>query len=196
MSSEVEICNMALAGIGIGQEISSRDEGSQEASKCDLFFDSCRDRVLRDFDWSFARRYTTLGLVAEDPNTDWVYSYRYPSDCLEVRGIVGATRKDTTKIPFSLGSDASGKLIYTDQPEAVVRYTVRITDSEIFDPIFVSAFAGLLGAKIGPGLSRSPELVKLSYQFYLSDLASARANDQNESGQDAAPDAESVRARA
>jgi hypothetical protein len=64
--------------------------------------------VLRDFDWSFARRYTTLGLVEEDPNTDWAYVYRYPSDCLSVRSIVGAMRTDRSRLPFTLGSDASG----------------------------------------------------------------------------------------
>lgn len=196
MSSDVEICNFALSGLGISQEISVLDEASTEAAKCNLFFANCRDRVLRDFDWPFARRYYTLGLVEEDPNTEWSYSYRYPSGCLSIRGILGATRKDPSRTPFSLGSDASGKLIYTDEPEAVVRMTVRITDTELFDPLFVSAFAGLLGSKVGGPLSRDPKLVAQSYQSYLADIASARADAQNEGGQDEPPDAESIRARA
>jgi hypothetical protein len=196
MSSDVEICNMALAGLGVSQGISAIGEAGTAGEQCDLFFDTCRKRVLRDFDWPFARRYYTLGLVEEDPNTDWTYSYRYPSTCLSLRGIVGATRKDTSRIPYSLGSDDSGKLIYTDEPEAVVRMTVDITDTELFDPLFVSAFAGLLGSKIGGPLARDPKLVAQSYQSYLADLATARANAQNEGGQDEPPDAESIRARA
>lgn len=196
MSSEVEICNMALAGIGVGQEIASRTEGSQASAKCDLFFDSCRDRVLRDFDWPFARRYYTLGLIAEDPNTDWAYSYRYPATCLNARRIVGATRNDTSRIPFTLGSDDSGKLIYTDEPDAVLRMTARITDPEIFDPVFVSAFAWLLGSKIAPGLARDSKIAAEAFRMYLADIASARADAANEATQDAPPDAESISARA
>ena len=195
MSSDVEICNMALAGLGVSQGISALSEAGTAAEQCNLFFVTCRKRVLRDFDWPFARRYYTLGLVAEDPNTDWTYSYRYPATCLSIRSVVGANRKDTSRIPYSLGSDASGKLIYTDEPEAVVRMTVDITDTELFDPVFVSAFAGLLGSKIGGPLARDPKLVTQSYQFYLADIASARADAQNEGGQDEAPDAESIRAR-
>ena len=195
MSSDVEICNLALASIGIGQEISSLDEPSQEAAKCKLFFANCRDRILADFDWPFARQYYTLGLVAEDPNADWSYSYRYPATCLRARSIVGATRKDTSRIPFSLGSDASGKLIYTDEPEAVLRMTAAITDAELFDPLFVSAFAWLLGSRLATGLARDSKIAAEAYRMYLMDIASARAGAQNESGQDEAPDAESIRAR-
>lgn len=195
MSSDAEICNLALAGIGIGQEISALSESSQEAVKCDLFFATCRERILVDFDWPFARQYYTLGLVEEDPNTDWSYSYRYPAACLRARSIVGATRKDTSRIPFSLGSDDSGKLIYTDEPEAVLRVTVAITNAELFDPLFVSAFAWLLGSKIAPGLARDSKIAAEAYRMYLADIASARADAQNEGGQDEAPDAESIRAR-
>jgi hypothetical protein len=74
--------------------------------------------------------------------------------------------------------------------------TTRITDPELFDPLFVSALAGLLGFKIGPGLSRDPKLVAQSYQTYLAELAAARANAENESRQDSPPEAESISARA
>lgn len=195
MSSEVEICNLGLAGLGISQGITALDEGSEEANQCDLVFVPCRDLVLRDFDWPFARQYKTLGLVEEEPNTEWTYSYRYPSTCLAVRKIVGATRTDTSRIPFVIGSDASGRLIYTDEPEAVARVTVRITDPEIFDPLFVMALASLIGARVGGPLSRDPKLVAQSQQAYLDFLASARATAENEAGQDAPPDAESIRAR-
>lgn len=196
MSSVVEIYNMALAGLGVTQQVSSATEASTEAAACTLFYVTCRDRVLRDFDWSFARRYSTLGLVASDPNTDWAYAYRYPSDALSIRGIVGTTRVSMApRIPYTLGSDSSGKLIYTDTAEAVVRMTVRITDTELFDSLFVSALAGLLGSKIAPALSRGPKLAAASYEMYLADLAAAQAADGNEAGQDPQPDAGSIQAR-
>lgn len=196
MASEVEICNLGLAGVGISQGISALNEsGSEAANQCNLVFVPCRDMVLRDYDWPFARRYETLGLVEEEPNTEWTYSYRYPSGCLAVRKIIGATRTDISRIPFSIGSDASGRLIYTDQPEAVARLTVRITDPEIFDPLFVMALAALIGARVGAPLSRDPKLVAQSQQAYLDFIASARATAENEAVQDAPAEAESIRAR-
>lgn len=196
MSSVVEIYNMALGGIGVTQQVASATEASTEAAACTLFYATCRDRVLRDFDWAFARQYSTLGLVAEDPNTDWAYAYRYPSAAISIRGIVGTTRTSTApRIPYTLGSDSSGKLIYTDSAEAVARMTVRITDTELFDALFVSALAGLLGSKIAPPLARGPKLAAAAYEMYLVDLAAAQAAAGNEEGQDPAPDAGSIQAR-
>lgn len=195
MSSVVEIYNIALASLGVTQQVSSATEASTEAAACTLFYVTCRDRVLRDFDWSFARRYFTLGLVASDPNTDWAYAYRYPSDALSIRGIVSTTRTTPSRTPYTLGSDSSGKLIYTDNAEAVARMTVRITDTELFDALFVSALAGLLGSKIAPSLARGPKLAAAAYEMYLVDLAAAQAAAGNEEGQDPAPDAGSIQAR-
>jgi hypothetical protein len=196
MSSIVEIYNFALASVGSQQDVSAADEMSTEAVKCTLFYANCRDRVLRDFDWPFARQYYTLGLVADAPNTEWAYAYRYPTTALNVRAIVNATRSSVPRIPFSLGSDASGKLIYTDAENAVARMTVRIEDPELFDPLFVSALSFLLGSRVGPALSRDAKLTALAYQMYGADVASARVEAANEGGQDPAPDAESITARA
>lgn len=196
MSSVVEIYNLALAAIGVTRQVAAVDEGSQEAATCTLHYANCRDRVLRDFDWPFARRYETLGLVAESPNTEWTYSYRYPSSCVNVRRLVGANRADHTRLFFVLGSDASGKLIYTDEPEAVAVITARIEDSEIFDPGFVNALAFLLASRVGGPLSRDAKLVTLAREQYIAELAAARSNAANEGQRDAPPDAESISARA
>lgn len=196
MPSDTEICNLALAALGISQTISPLTEASTEAGQCNLFFAQTRDMVLRDFDWPFARQYVALGLVTEAPNTDWNYAYRYPSGCLAVRRIVGAARTETRRIPFVIGSDGTGRLIYTDELGATACITARIENSEFFDPVFVSAFANRLASRIGVPLSRDPKLIDRAYQMYLVDLAAARADAANEAGQDAPPDAESISARA
>lgn len=195
MASEVEICNLALALIGVSQSIASRSEGSSESRACDRWFDACRDQLLRGYDWPFAGRYVTLGLVGTDPTTDWGYSYRYPSDALKVRRIVGSTRTDPTRFPFRIGSDSTARLIYTDQADAVAEYTVAITDPELFDALFTDALVGRLGARIAPSLSRSEKDILRAQQYEQIALGAAFAEAANEGVGDPAPDAESIQAR-
>lgn len=195
MASVVEICNMALGNVGVGQLIASISEGSAGAQRCRLYYENCRDQVLRDFDWPFARRYEALGLVEETPNTEWTFAYRYPSSGLAIRRILGVNRSEVPRVPFAVGSDGTGKLIYTDASEAVARLTVQIIDSEQFDPIFVGALSYLLASRVGPGLARDAKLVAASYQLYGEQLAAARAVAANEGGQDEPPDAESISVR-
>src|SRR5690606_25121463 len=101
------IVNRALARIGSSKQIANVEtENSREAISARLVFDDERDYVLRDFPWPFATAYRTLALVSEAPNGDWGYAYRYPSDCLYVRRIVGALgRRDPDPPPFRVGVD-------------------------------------------------------------------------------------------
>ena len=80
MSSAVEICNLALSHLG-SSGIDALDERSEAAAACTTFYAICRDMVLRDAPWPFATKMQALALVEEDPNTEWGFSYRYPSDC-------------------------------------------------------------------------------------------------------------------
>lgn len=195
MSSDVEICNMALGRVGVAHEISSLDEESTEAEQCNRFYAAARDRLLRRYPWQFAQRYYTLELVAEDPNDDWAYSYRYPSTCLRIQKFVLGGRDRTTRVPWRLAHDDTGKLIFTDQADAVILMTARVTNTELFDPIFVDAFAWELGADVAIPLSRDPKERDRALQMSRAIGDEAFAGDQNESGQEEPLDAESIRAR-
>ena len=53
MSSIVDICNMALSHLGIGEEIASLTEKSEEARACNRFYSQCRDAMMREWDGQF-----------------------------------------------------------------------------------------------------------------------------------------------
>jgi len=195
MSSEVEICNMALGGVGVAHEISSLTEASTEAEQCNRFYAATRNELLRDLSPQFARRYVALALLEEDPNDDWAYSYRYPSDCLRALRLVDGHRIQTTRIPWELASDTTGRLIYTDQDDAVLRYIARIEDPEQFDPSFVEALAWKLAFKLSIPLSRSKAERDYAFDMYKVSRSIANANDANEGERDNDPEAESIRAR-
>ncbi len=196
MASEVEIGNLALGYVGVAHEISSLDEDSTEAEQVKRFYATTRDQVLRDFPWPFARRYVALALVAEDPNDDWAYSYRYPTDCVRALRLVDGHRIQTTRIPWEVASDDAGRLILTDQAEAVLRYIKRIEDPEQFDASFVEALAWRLGSKLAIPLSRSAKERDYALERYRLEISVAQANAANEGETDDDPEPESIRARA
>jgi hypothetical protein len=202
MPSKTEISNIALSHLGVGKEIANLDnEKSQEAAACRRFFDEARNATLRAFAWPFATKFEALALVADPPTetSEWGLSYRYPSDCACLRRIQSGIRNETpqTRIPYKLGRDSQGELIYTDEPDAKVEYTLREEDPLRYPPDFVLAFSFLLASYIAPRVTGGDpfKLGTRAAQFYLQHITMAQANSANEAVIDRPPESEMIRAR-
>lgn len=103
MSSEVDVCNLALANIGTRSTIAALTEDSNEARACNLWYATTRDEVTGMAFWNFARKTVNLSLIKSAPGTPtnpsatgtawtpdwpappWLYEYAYPSDCIQMR---------------------------------------------------------------------------------------------------------------
>lgn len=166
METRNSLCNMALSHVGITDRIADITDKNTRARACFLFYDNVVEQALRDFDWPFARRYSTLQIVATlatDGTAEWTYSYRAPSDMLAARRIVNGlnTRVETvlSRIAFTLAGDDQGGLIYTDRAAPVIlQYTARAIDTSRFPADFAQSVALLLAAHIAPEISRGDEL--------------------------------------
>ena len=190
---------MALGHIGHSKLIADLDtENSQESSQCRLFYDQCRDMLINDFPWSFSTRIAYLSLVEESPNDEWEYSYRYPSDCLNIRRVLSGLRTDTrdSVIPFKLSSDDSGSLIFCDVENAQIEYSTNIDNPELYPPFFVMAFSYLLATFISPTITGGDKfkLGERAAKFYSFYIKKAQAQDANEEQADQAPESEYIRA--
>lgn len=197
MPSDVEICNMALAHIGVGNYISSlATDDSDEADACNAFLETVRQQTLRDFPWPFATKTADLGLVEEEPNDglEWGFSYRYPSDCLEARRIPSGLRMDTvvSRVPFRIGYDDQGRLIFCDIEDAQMEYTALVSDPSYYPPDFVMAMSYRLAWHIAPRLAinYTPNMTQSLMQMYAMQIGKAKANSANEESADRASDAE------
>lgn len=202
MASKTTIANLALHRIGVSQLIANVEtEQSQAAISINAVWDLHRDAVLRDFAWPWATAYATLGLVAGTSTTyavtnEWNYSYRYPSDCLLARRIVTAAGRQTSTPPtFRVGRDSTGRLIYTGEASAVLEYTVKVTDPEEFDGLFVSMLAWKLAATIAPSQSRIADMAKTAMAMYLLEKRHAEDAAANEGQQPAPLEASWIEAR-
>ena len=199
MASVIEICNIALSRLGSSRTINSLTEKSKEAGLCDLHFESARLEVLADFEWNFAIKRVALADTGSAPN-DWQYAYRYPTDCLRITDIMVPGMRNPAermRIEYQVGSDAdgTGRLIYTDQENAWLRYVSDITDPNMFDPLFRSALAWKLASELGMSLSSSPNLVQNALTMYSQIIRSAGSHSMNESQEPVEPQSEFTSAR-
>ena len=163
MSSVVEICNMALSKAGITDSIMNLDtEQSTSALWCKIYFAPARDTVLRDYPWNFAIKTVTLSpLDYEHPEGKIVYLY--PSDCLNVISVSNAL--------YSIGIVGVGtdmrKVIVTDADQAQVQYIARVTDPNIFDPIFISALSWYLASELALSAGgNNSQRAQMAFQQY------------------------------
>lgn len=209
MSSVVQICNMALARIGVSSFISSLSEATNEARMCSLFYEPMRDFALRDGLWNFARKQQALA-DAGTPPEQWAYKYALPDDFLKARFIwmpgtpvlpgtyevPGQTIFVTEqRVRFEIANDGGQKVLYTNQPEAELVYTARVEDVTLYDPIFVSALAYLLASEIAMPLAVQPSLAKQALDAYrvTASMAAAHSMSEGYEGQQAESEFTTIR---
>lgn len=199
MATETEICNLALSHLNYGVEIASLDEDTEEANACRRVYETARDELLRDYEWPFATKFAALAEVEADPTDEWGYSYRYPSDCKFFRRIVSGQRTDTnqTAVPYRIGRDSQGLLIYTDEADAEAEYSYAETDSGRFPPDFVVALSYRIAAYVAPRLAGGDpfKLGPLALQLYQMSLAKAYGTARREEQPDPEPDSEWISGR-
>lgn len=175
MSSVVDICNLALSHLGDNANVSNIDppEGSEQSEHCARFYSLSRDALLELHDWNFSTTKKQLAAVTSDW-AQWQYAYLAPSDCLRVLAILDPTATDDNTYPvptitsggyvsdaiqsvktpqnFVRETDSTGRdIIYTNQEDAVARYTRLVEDPTQFTPLFVQALSWhLASALAGP----------------------------------------------
>lgn len=200
MATKTEIANLAIGHLGTGKEIANlTTESSAEAKAIRRFYDICVEKTQRDFYWPFTRKIEALQLVEEQPNDEWPYSYRYPAKCVDFIKIQSGARNDSrqSRVPFLLGHDDAGRLIFTDRYEAIGEYSELIKNTALFPPDYVLALSAFIALMIAPQITDGDPFGfrQSTAQLYQRLLAEARSNNDNEEQPDENPEAELVRSR-
>ena len=200
MALNTEVCNLAISHLGVAKTIIDVEtEQSIEAKICRRFYELALKAVLRDYPWPFATKISSIALVENNPNDDWEFSSRYPSDCLHVRRILGQAANVTidVRVPYKISRDGSGRLIYTNQPDAQIEYTLDISDYTIITGDFILAFSFLLAHYAAPALTNGDpfKLGDRAKLNYYEEISSAKATAVNEEQVEALPESEYVRGR-
>ena len=177
--AELDICNMALSHIGDSAEITSISpaDGSAQSVHCARFYPIARDSMLDMRSWTFATRRKAL-IALDNTRTEWDYAYAVPADCTTSFAVLPpdasddySTRYSPTDSPgypanifpivaagayipqpYTVETDEFGRqIIYTDQADAVIRYSASGTDATKFSPLFKMALSWHLASMLaGP----------------------------------------------
>jgi hypothetical protein len=187
-TSEVQICNIALQMLG-ANPITSLTEGSQRASLCNEFYGPARDATLRDHEWNFAQVRVNLVKEVETPAWGFDFQYQLPTSpyCLRVN------EPDPIEAEWTVESnaDGSGRKLLSDTDGIGIRYTARITDVNLYTPLFVMALAANLAAMMALPLTEDSRQMQLMETKYRALLSEAKSMDSQEgSPKPAGPHAE------
>jgi hypothetical protein len=209
VASDVDICNLALSNLGdpaIVQSINPPD-GSAQSSHCSRFYPIARDSLLDQHAWSFCTTRSPLALAASNPtinalnpNGVWAYAYAVPAGALQCLAVLSPQALDDYSAgvpgysggqgigagsyqpqPFATEADASGNpIILTNVQNAILRYTVGITDTTKFTPQFIEALGYKLASMLAGALLKgqsSVQMAKAMLQLHKLAMAQAVSSD-------------------
>lgn len=158
MASQVEILNRALIKLGAGQ-ITSITDNTKAARIMVGLWETVRKAELSRNYWNFALARTTLPALSDTPAWGFGHQYQLPVDFLKLVQV-----NDTFLAPglsdYRNGDDSfyaiEGKALLTDLGAPLkIRYVQDVTDTGIFDPLFVEMLASKLAFEACYGIMQS-----------------------------------------
>lgn len=171
MASKIEICNRALQLLG-ANSIASLSANSTEARECSRAFDIVRDAELREHPWSFARKRASLAASSTTPAFEYANAFPVPSDFIRLK----LENRSQVPVDWQVEQHSTGeRSIMTDDgaPLKVV-YIAQVTDTELYDPLFVEALAARLAVEMCEKLTQSAQKRKMAQQEYMNKVAAAK----------------------
>ena len=152
MATEVDICNAALSLLGCRADVVSINpvEGGAHSERLAREYPIARNLVLESHDWAFAIRRASLALVRTDSN-GWGYVYAKPSRARSVIAVLPEDDKyfeNPQDFCVEIDPESGAELIYTDQENAVCRYTELAENANKYHESFRQAVTLLLASRM------------------------------------------------
>ena len=175
MSSQIDICNLALNHLGM-KGITSLTENNPSAIALNNYYNPCRDDTLSDYNWPFANVKAALVSVSDDVlELEWDYIYVYPTQALAIWNVYDESTVDNKweqEFETSFQVTENRRVICSNLETAYVEYTRRLTDTSIYSPRFVMVFSYKLAASMAHTLTGDVDMgIKLLdiYNMYLGE---------------------------
>jgi hypothetical protein len=156
----------------------------REAVICVRFFAGIRDRLLAAEPWVFARKSAALVRVTEK-TPGWAHSFLLPSDCLKALVLIAGEyvwheNARPHVRPWTVEKwEQVGRLAVCRYKEVTLRYTARIADTDLWDPLFADAFCCSLAAEI---VSEANILQPVTTRQLMEERAAIAARQARETG--------------
>jgi len=169
--SETAIANLASVSHLGCNVITNIGDNQTEAIVMKASFDHCRDTLLEEGMWGFASRYDEWTPTADDAGWKWSFSYVIPSTSIRVLEVTDAPNR----IDFRW--ELVGDRILCDAESIFVKYTERVTNTNLFTTGFTNALALYLAYYNCISLTESQKMKDRLFGEYNTALDDARTND-------------------
>jgi hypothetical protein len=164
MSSILELYNIALGASGSRGKLNSVNDQTREAELCNLFYIPTRDKVFAAANWQNLRTTARLALIAErdlgdawvdgDPSPNWTKAYAVPEGMVRPRFLSAYEN-------FSLELLNGELTIQTHSTDAILVYTVKVDDPNIWDNALYTLIAYTLAMEICYPLTGDPSAYRI-----------------------------------
>ena len=176
MATEVSICSNALRRLG-DDPITSLTDDSERARLCNAFYEDARDACLRSHPWNFALTRASLTQLSDSPVYGYDYQFALPTDPYCLRVLAMEYEDYIFKVEnFS----TQGRVLLTDEETAKIIYIARITDTTLFDSLFVDTLITKLASDLAYPVTNSLKVQEQMYKLYQLKLSEARSIDGQE----------------
>lgn len=129
MATKTDICNMALQRLG-AQRINDITDDNPRAKRLRDIYDICRDSVLAQGQWTFAKKRSVLAATGSTPAFEWTQTFTLPTDYI-------TASKEYNTYDYKI----EGSSILTNQTTFQFVYIFQETNEGNFSPLFVKALA-------------------------------------------------------
>jgi hypothetical protein len=168
MPSVVDICNRALQKLGASRIISLSDD-TVSGRACNVAYESVRDRELRRHPWNFAITRESLASEVATPEYGYDYQYPLPSDCIRV--LPNDQNEGTYEIAYKI---EGRKLLSNSSGPIYLRYISKVSDTTLFDTLFVEVLACAMAMEMCEELTQSNSKRQLAAEEYKALILEAR----------------------
>jgi hypothetical protein len=191
MTTNVDITNRALQLIGTRTTIAALNESSNEAIQANLAYSAILDWCLGVVNWNFARKTAALAIAKSNTNPlpeiwdpsqispAWVYEYSIPTDFIKAQYLTDSSRNTGVLsyigepqrfvVAYDSIAAADKRVILTNQLNAVLVYTARITDPTVWPWTFERFMVAALAWTLAPALTTDKEVIpalnKIMFDF-------------------------------
>lgn len=207
MASEIDIANLALSYLGDTATVASLSppEGSPQAEHAARFYPLARDALLEMHTWGFATKRAPMSELSVTPPSGWQHVYAVPADAVNLLAVLDPNAPDDYSAPVTLPGTVPGlgavgvggyqpqafeaeiladgtQVIYTNQMQAVLRYTAMVTDTAQFSALFTAALSWFLASMLagpivkGDAGAKQAVICMQQVQLFLTKAADSDAN--------------------
>jgi len=162
-TSEVDICNSALAKLGV-EPITSFLDNTKRGRLCALQYPKIRTKILRMHPWNFAAKQVQLTPLVTPPLFEYSYQYNLPADFIRTVDAYRPGTRYTIEGKFILSND--GVMDFT--------YIYDVKDVNLFDTLFSELLALGMAVELCYPLVQSRELYTSLLQVFMEEIRLVR----------------------